>query len=72
MSPGVRRALDEDDDTGSLERGAVSAFRYAEEGVAELLDLIEHERPGFVADWLPELEARFQNVDDVCLSAARR
>ena len=72
VSPGVRRTLDADDDASNLEEGAATAFRFAEDGVAELLRLIEHEGPGWVADWLPAVEASFQNVDDVCLSAARR
>ena len=71
VSPGVRRTVDEGDDASNLERGAGSAFGFAEDGVTELLRLIEHEGPGDVADWLPAVEASFQSVDDSCLSAAR-
>lgn len=70
-SPGVLDALDHDRDASRLERGAVSSLEEVESGVAELDDLIEAGRPREVALWLPELDARFQIVDDVCLAAAR-
>lgn len=66
--------------TGLLDRGAgddgldhdlAFALTEAGGGVAELQRLIESSEPSEVKDWLPELSARFQNVDDLCLAAAR-
>ena len=71
-SPGVRESLDDDEDASALERGAVWSLGSVEDGVVELHRLIEEEEePHELASWLPEVEARFRSVDDVCLSAAR-
>lgn len=70
-SPRVIDSLDQGDDASSLERGAVSSFTHVESGLTELRALLEDAAPAEVAQWLPEVAARLQNVDDVCLSAAR-
>jgi hypothetical protein len=70
--PGVIDSLEDGDDASSLERGAVFGFTATGEGLVELRRLIEQEEPQWVASWISEIEARFQLVDDTCLSAARR
>jgi hypothetical protein len=70
-SPGVIDSLDQDEDASRLDRAAVPALVFIEEGFAELESLIQESEPSEVADWLPEVAARMQNMDDTCLSAAR-
>jgi hypothetical protein len=60
------------DSASSLERAAQRSIAQSEEGVVVLVKYVRGEKPQVVADWLPEVAARFQNVDDVCLAAARR
>lgn len=71
VGPAVRKNLDGSRDASGLERGADSAFGFVDEGLDVLADLIQNGSPSEVADWLPEMSARFQTVDDVCLAAAR-
>lgn len=71
VSPRVRDSLDRSDGASELERGAASSFFFAQSGITELHELIEHGDPDRLASWVPEVSARFQNVDDVCLVAAR-
>jgi hypothetical protein len=71
QSPRVLNSLDRSHGASSLERGAASSFLFVESGLTDLQKLIEGGDPEEVANWLPEVGARFQNVDDVCLSAAR-
>lgn len=71
QSPGVIDSLDRDQDAGRLDRGAVASLMAVEEGLVELQTLVEGSAPSDVADWLPEVAARMQGVDDTCLSAAR-
>lgn len=37
----------------------------------ELQSLIEKSEPSVVSGWLPEMGARMQGFDDICLSVAR-
>jgi hypothetical protein len=71
VGPRVRHDLDGSKDASDLERGADSAFGFVDEGLGELRNLIEYGSPSELMFWLPEMSARFQNVDDVCLAAAR-
>jgi alkanesulfonate monooxygenase SsuD/methylene tetrahydromethanopterin reductase-like flavin-dependent oxidoreductase (luciferase family) len=71
QSPRILNSLDRSDSASKLERGAASSFLYVESGLTDMRKLIEAGDPKEVADWLPEVAARFQNVDDVCLFAAR-
>jgi len=71
VGPGVERKLDGSQDASGLERGADSAFGFVDEGLDVLVTLINSGRPSELADWVHEMSARFQTVDDVCLSAAR-
>lgn len=67
----VMNSLERGDDASGLERGAVSSFGFVGSGLTEFQGLLDGDEPAEVARWLPELAARFQNVDDVCLTAAR-
>jgi hypothetical protein len=70
QSPGVLSSLDRHG-ASNLERAAASSFLFVESGLTDMQKLIEDGDPEEVANWLPEIDARFQNVDDVCLAAAR-
>jgi hypothetical protein len=70
-SPGVIGSLDRSSDSSNLERGSVSAFEHVQSGIVELQQLIDHGKPAEVSTWIPEMDARLQGVDDVCLMAAR-
>lgn len=71
LSPAVRDSLDRSNGASALERGAISSFLFAQSGITQLREMIEHGDPDQLANWTPEVSARFQNVDDVCLAAAR-
>jgi hypothetical protein len=71
LSPEVRSALDDRADASRIERGAASSFGFAQDGVTDLRALIERGDPMDLEHWVPEVRARFQDVDDTCLSAAR-
>lgn len=70
-SPRVIGALDGSSGASDLERGSVSAFEHVQSGIVELQQLIDHGKPTEVSTWIPEMDARLQGVDDVCLTAAR-
>jgi hypothetical protein len=70
-SPAVVGSLHAGEDASEMERSTVDALRHIESGVAELRRLISHGSAAGVLDWVPELDARFQNLDDLCLIAAR-
>lgn len=70
-SPGVIDSLDHDKDASQLDRGAIQALTFVEQGFVELQTLTERSEPSEVADWLPEVSARMQGFDDTCLSTAR-
>ena len=70
-SPGVIDSLDHDKDASRLDRGATQSLTHVEQGFVELQSLIAKTEPNEVAGWLPEMNARMQNVDDTCLWAAR-
>lgn len=70
-SPRVVKSLNHDEGASGLERGTIRALTQVEQGLVELKSLLESAGPLVVADWLPELEARMQGVDDNCLAAAR-
>ena len=70
-TPRVLDSLDQGDDASTLERGAASAVAVVQSGLIELQALLEDADPAELGNWLPEVAARFQNLDDVCLSAAR-
>ena len=71
LGPHVIERLDQSEGASRLERGAVTSLGFVQSGLADLHKVIEHEDPSEVAFWIPELAARFQYVDDVCLTAAR-
>lgn len=71
VGPGVLASLRHDRGASSFERDAARAFDASDDGLVELERLIDDERPSSVASWLPELQARFQMIDDSCLYAAR-
>lgn len=60
------------DSESSLERAAQFSLAESEGGVATLVSYVKSQEPQVVADWLTEVSARFQGMDDVCLDAARR
>ena len=70
-SPRVLESLDQSDGASQLERGATFSLDSVQSGLVELQGLIDESPPEEVAYWLPAVEAQFQNVDDVCLAAAR-
>ncbi len=71
VGPNTHSSLHGDDDASRLEVGAESAFRYLNSGVTELHTRIDDGDPTALTDWVTEVRARFQNVDDICLAAAR-
>lgn len=71
LHPGSQGRLHGDGDASGLERGAESAFGFLNEGVNQVHELIDDGNPSELADWLPEAQARFQNVDDICGAAWR-
>ncbi len=72
VGPAVLSRLHGSADASGLERGAHAAFESVDGGLTVLEDLIHNGSPSDVAEWLPEMGARFQFVDDVCLVAARQ
>jgi hypothetical protein len=71
LSPEVRSTLDDQADASRIERGAASSFDFVQEGVTDLRALIERGDAMDLEHWVPEVQARFQSVDDACLLAAR-
>ena len=71
LSPEVRASLNSGDGASRLERGAASAFGFLQSGLSELRRLLDEGDPAELSNWVPEVPARFQIVDDVCLAAAR-
>lgn len=60
------------DSESSLERAAEFSLAESASGIATLVSYVKSQEPHVVADWLTEVFARFQSMDDVCLAAARR
>ncbi|MBD8868456.1 hypothetical protein [Nocardioides donggukensis] len=71
VGPGTQSSLSGDGGASRIERGAESAFGYLNSAVTGLHQRLDDGDPTELAQWVPEAGARFQNVDDTCLAAAR-
>ena len=69
--PKTRDSLHGGRDASRTERGADWAFGVVNSGVTGLHKRIDDGDPSELTAWAPEVRARFQIVDDVCLAAAR-
>lgn len=71
VGPNAHSSLRGGDGASRLERGAESAFGFLNSGVTELHKRIKDGDSSELTAWVPEVRARFQNVDDICLAVAR-
>lgn len=54
------------------ERSTRLAFERSADGVDTLMTYVRTLPPPAVEAWIPEVDARLQEIDDLCLDAARR